>query len=186
MNRASTHRALDQGPLRNPEPNPQRDRQLAADRPILLWRDRPGGGREALMIVAWACPFPECDDPHLDLTVFRLDGELQNIELDEFGVWTAERGGQLVDLEPAFCGAFDLASARLEVGPHTAPELVAWLRRELDAEVLAALGERYRAARDAGERIVGLFGLHLERPPEPDGPCPCGSGESYDRCCLSP
>ena len=42
------------------KPDPTQKRQLTDEGPMLLWRDRQGGGREALARSVQACANPEC------------------------------------------------------------------------------------------------------------------------------
>jgi hypothetical protein len=164
-------------------PDPQVARQVDPRRPMIFWRDGAGGRREGLLLVAWACPFPECDDRHMDLAGYLIDDAVEDVEMDEFGIWTAERDGEVEDLEPALFGAFDLEEGRLLVEPRADPALAEWLRRELDREVVAALHERYRISRErAGvlARLLASGGQRVGR----NQPCPCGSGKKYKRCCL--
>lgn len=167
--------------MRRVLPNPRLDRQLDPDGPALLWRDREGGRRDGLMIVTWVCPFPGCPDRHVEVAAYRLDGTAGPVELDEVGVWTVEHDGLIEELEPAFTAAIALDDAQLEPDPFAPPDLVDWLRRELDPELVALFRGRFERAR---ARTAALFRALRPLPPwraGPGEPCSCGTGRVGER-----
>ncbi len=56
--------------------NPRLDRQLSLAGPMVLWRDRAGGGRAGLLLTTSACLNPACTDRHIDVGVTKVDDSL--------------------------------------------------------------------------------------------------------------
>jgi hypothetical protein len=162
---------------------PQRDRQVTPEGPILLWRDRDRGGREGLLLVPRGCPFPTCPDRHVDLAVYPLTPAVAVVEVDEERVWTIDKDGAIDRLWLEFEADVELTPPSFEPDLLAEPDLVGWVKRELDAELLAALARELERAR---ARNVALLRRPVRAGP-PVGrnePCPCGSGKKSKRCCL--
>jgi hypothetical protein len=47
--------------------NPRLSRQLTLEGPMLLWRDKAGGGREGLLLTTDVCTNPSCTDRHVTI-----------------------------------------------------------------------------------------------------------------------
>lgn len=140
--------------------NPGLDRQFSPLGPVLLWRDGDRGAREGLLLVLHPCPFPTCPDRHVDVAVYRLSAAVSVVEVDAERVWAVGRHGAADRLEPDFTASIELEDDSFAADSDAAPELLAWIDRELDGELLGVVKEQFAAARRRGEAA-------LRRPPGP-------------------
>jgi hypothetical protein len=123
-------------------------RQLPEAGPLLLWRDAAAGGREGLVLLAQACANPKCDCRDVLVEGWYVDDRLLAVE---------EKGEDLQFYFAAPMRAAErsviLASVNVESGalkpvPKDTEAFAAeWLRRALDANLLAALKQRFHAAK---------------------------------------
>jgi hypothetical protein len=164
--------------------NPRRDRQLSPGGPVLLWRDGGPGGREGLLVVLQACPFPTCPDRHVDLEVYRLTDSIVSVEVDAERAWAVGSGGEAEALAPAFWASVDMDEETLDGDPDASPELLAWLDRELDGELMAVVKQEFGRARARGQALLRRPAVRARPRVGRNDPCPCGSGRKYKRCCA--
>jgi len=162
--------------------DPQLDRQFTREGPVLLWRDGEAGRREGLLVVLHPCAFPTCPDRHVDLHVYRLTDTVRAIEVDVEQARAIHRDGREETLELDVWATIELDRGdALVAGPDEPADLVAWLARELDGELMVAVKSRFARARAAGEAALrpARASARIGR----NEPCPCGSGKKSKRCC---
>lgn len=160
--------------------HPRLARQVHSSGPILLWRDRPGGGREGLLLFIEVCPFPGCPLRHVDVTAYRTDDSLVKVELDGGDVRTRHRTAGAARPRLVLGATVDLDAVRVDdVSAEADGDSLTWLRAELDGELLAELRRRFERERCA------IDWPSLRGSPRPGGndPCPCGSGRRFGACC---
>lgn len=137
------------------KPDPSQRRQLAADGPMLLWRDRQGGGREGLALSAHACSNPECNCRKIMIEGWSVGANLSGFACTEgeltFVINPGPEGERerrvlwaAVDLDD---GAVTPVVAKAKTGAPSKsdPWAVEWLRSEMDGPLLETLRERFRA-----------------------------------------
>jgi hypothetical protein len=165
--------------------NPGLDRQLSPSGPVLLWRDRAGGGREGLLLVFEVCPFPGCPVRHGEVRAYRVDQHLRAVEVREEGVFTWHDGACAVRPRSAFLAALDMDTGRIDdLDPTSDRAALEWFARELEGELFANLrGQFERARRKADAGTVQEWAQRRARIGR-NQPCPCGSGRKYKACCL--
>jgi len=139
----------------------RRRRQLPEGGPWLLWRQLPpsrGGGREGLVLVLAACNNRQCQCREVKVQGFRVRDDLAGVELGHDGGLSLyypqaepspspqpDGGVALVawiEFESGELGLEDTAKRS-----HGAAELLAWLRSEVDGEVLDGLYDVWLAGK---------------------------------------
>lgn len=94
-------------------------------------------------------------------------------------LYGSDHAGHRRRLEEALLSLSDLGHARLGVAPGTVAGLEAYAREEgVDPDEWEA-GAGYAAD-------LGRLGRAVDWPPPRNGPCWCGSGNKYKKCCGSP
>jgi hypothetical protein len=164
--------------------SPRLDRQFSPEGPVLLWRDGGGGGREGLLVVLHACPFPTCPDRHVDLEVYRLTGSTIAVEVDAERAWEVGRDGGAEGLDLAFWASVDMEEETLDADPGASPDLLAWLDQELDGELMEVVKQEFDRARARGQALLRRPVIRTRPRVGRNDPCPCGSGRKYKRCCA--
>jgi hypothetical protein len=185
--------------------NPDLSRQLALEGPMLLWRDKAGGGREGLLLTIDVCTNPSCTDRHVIVSARLVEDTLISVKLSPGKLVAKSRPGPGPGTRPGFFGSVGLDGGELELRDEAPDhEAVAWFKTELDAELRAALLARFEGARRRRREAEALTADKPEAaprmPPPPvapvaapsrpgrpgrNDPCPCGSGLKYKRCCLA-
>lgn len=137
------------------KPDSSLERQLADTGPMLLWRDRAGGGREGLALTVHACANPRCPCRDAAVDGWLVGGDLIGLSCnDEKISFVVPTGAQperkvlwaSVDVDDGSVGAIE-GAARSE------PWAIEWLRGALDKELLGNLRQRFLAAKhDQGKR----------------------------------
>ncbi len=189
--------------------NPNLSRQLALEGPMLLWRDRAGGGREGLLVTVDVCTNPSCTDRHVIIQARMVEDTLISAKLSPGKLVTKSRPGPSPGTRPGFYGSAGVDDGQLELR-DAAPDrdAVAWFKAELDGELRAVLLARFEGARRQARQAAPAPAKKAEatprmpplapvtpapsiaagpgRPGRPgrNDPCPCGSGLKYKRCCL--
>lgn len=163
--------------------DPKLDRQFTREGPVLLWRDGEGGRRDGLLVVLHPCAFPTCPDRHVDLEVYRLTDTVRQIEVTVEGAWAIHGDGLEETLELDVWAAIELdRDDALRAAPDAPADVVAWLEKELDGELMAVVKSRFASARAAGEKALGKP-IRMSPRVGRNEPCPCGSGKKFKRCC---
>jgi hypothetical protein len=159
---------------------PQLARQLPSEGPILLWRDGRAG-RDGLLLLVEVCPFPGCPLRHVDVMAYRTDDSLVAVEVDGSDVRTRHQHSAAAPPRLVLLAAVDLDAGRVDCADDRADgAALAWLREELDGELLAAMRTRFLRERRAFDAPY-VRGLPRVRR---NDPCPCGSGRKFKVCCL--
>jgi hypothetical protein len=194
--------------------NPNLSRQLTLEGPMLLWRDKCGGGREGLLLTVDVCTNPACTDRHAIVDVHVVDDTLISAKVSPGKLVTRSRPGPTPATRSGFYGSVGLDDGQLELRDAAPdPEAVAWFRAELDPELRAVLLARFEGARRRRREAEAAVAKSPEAPPKMpapapvtpapaaasggplhpshpgrpgrNDPCPCGSGLKYKRCCLA-
>lgn len=125
------------------EADPTLSRQLSADNPLVLWRDRAGGGREGLVLALTACANPGCDCAEVQVEGWRVPQTLQWVVARDSTVRFRFRDG--LHKSPAVLFAtVDVGTGSVRPARDAAPTdkaALEWVRRELDPELLGVLKE---------------------------------------------
>lgn len=199
--------------MRTLKANPTLSRQLSLEGPMLLWRDKAGGGREGLLLTVDVCSNPACTDRHAIVDAHVVEDTLISAKASPGKLVTKNRPGPGPGTRRVFFGSVGLDDGQLELrdaAPN--PEAVAWFKAELDTELRAVLLARFEGTRRRRREAEAAPVKKAEappmmpppapatpapaaapsRPPYPgppgrpgrNDPCPCGSGLKYKRCCL--
>src|SRR6266516_4420834 len=133
--------------------NPKMSRQLALEGPMLLWRNKRGGGREGLLLTVDVCTNPSCTDRHVIIQARMVEDTLISAKLSPGKLVTKSRPGPSPGTRPGFYGSVGLEDGQLELR-DAAPDrgAVAWFKAELDGELRAVLLTRFEGAR---RRVMG-------------------------------
>lgn len=172
---------------------------------MLLWRDKPDGGREGVLLTVDVCTNPACTERHVIIHARLVEDTLISAKLLPGKLVTKSRPGPSPGTRPGFYGSVGLENGDLELrDPAPDPDAVAWFKAELDAELRAVLLARFegarRRAREAqpaaprsptpclptAAEASPAAAVRTGRPSRPgrNDPCPCGSGRKYKRCCF--
>jgi len=187
--------------------NPKLSRQLTLEGPMLLWRDKAGGGREGLLLTLDVCTNPSCTDRHVIIQARMVEDTLISAKLSPGKLVTKSRPGPSPGTRPGFYGSVGVDDGQVELRDAAPdPDAVAWFKAELDGELRAVLLARFEGARRQGEAAPAPLKTVEAPPPRMpppvpatpppavgrgrpgrrgrNDPCPCGSGLKYKRCCL--
>ena len=129
--------------------NPKLSRQLTLEGPMLLWRDKAGGGREGLLLTTDVCENLNCTKRHLGIHALWVEEGLVSASLRWTTITTKSRPGTNEVARPAFFVSLGLDDSAMEPqeGHCTDPVALAWLKDELDVELRAVLLARFEGER---------------------------------------
>jgi hypothetical protein len=148
--------------------DPMRARQLshvAHPGVFLFWAPgRRAGTREGLVLVVHGCEDPRCDRRHVQVEGFLVDDRLLGVSFRKEMTrlhWSRESRGEPKG-GPVLLADIDLGRGTVQLSPTAPaterdPQALAWLERELDAEVLAALDRQWLAAKGRGPAAPPAF-----------------------------
>jgi hypothetical protein len=132
--------------------DPSLRRQLADRGPLILWRDAAGGRREGLVLAVDGCRDPGCDCREVALEAKRVSDQLLEVDADTQNLVLTFREGAGDQERHAFWTTADVDTGALEpledAEPQD-PDALAWLRAELDDELLATLRAQREGLRNA-------------------------------------
>jgi SEC-C motif len=182
--------------------NAKESRQLTLTGPMLLWRDKAGGGREGLLLATDVCEDLRCATRHLGIHALWVGDGLVSASLGRTMITTKSEPGSNGGTRPAFFVSLSLddGTVKPQEGDRPDPMALAWFKAELDNELRAVLlarfeGDRRRLRAKASTEVAARVApptpasvpVSLRAPvgrPGRNDPCPCGSGRKYKRCCL--
>ena len=123
--------------------DPTRKRQLEGDGGIVLWRER-GGVRTALAAAVAGCSNPECKCPTVSLSGIFVDENAARMKVTSETIRFEHRPGTLAGKEHSrFDVSIDVRTGAVKaIRPETSSEEMAWLRAEMDGELLDYLNRQ--------------------------------------------
>ena len=128
--------------------NPKASRQLALDGPLLLWRDKAGGGREGLLVMCTVCSDPACTGRHVFIDTRWVEDRLISANLLRTKLVMRSRAGTGEAVRHGFYASVGVDDGAIELRDRFAdPAAVDWFRAELDAELRAVLLARFEGER---------------------------------------
>jgi len=129
--------------------NPKLTRQLMFEGPMLLWRDKAGGGREGLLLTTDVCENLNCTTRHLGVHALWAEEGLVSASLSRTTITTKSRPGTNEVARPAFFVSLGLDDGAMEPQGrhHPDPVALAWFKAELDTELRAVLLARFEGER---------------------------------------
>jgi hypothetical protein len=142
--------------------NPKLSRQLTLEGPMLLWRDKADGGREALLLTTDVCENLKCTTRHIGVHALWVEEGLVSASLSRTTITTKSRPGTNEVARPAFFVSLGLDDGSMEPqeGSRTDPSALAWFKTELDTELRAVLLARFEGERRLiRERAVAAEGI---------------------------
>jgi hypothetical protein len=163
--------------------DPSLDQQVVGGGLLVFWWTKDDGRREGMLCEIQLCPVPMCPCREAELHAVRVDPELRRVWMDKERRYHVEGKDGPIDLDKEECQAailvtFERHDRRL--GPAAGDrELVRRLHEAFDGEMVRFV-EAYWEER---QRTDPAARLAVE--PGRNGPCPCGSGKKYKRCCLA-
>ena len=123
-------------------------RQLPEAGPLLLWRDAAAGGREGLALMVEACGNAKCECRDVSIEGWQVDDRLLAV-VDKGETVQFLFAPPLKEAERhVLLATVNVDSGAFKPDPKRSRESGAdWLRGALDAELLAALRQRFEAAK---------------------------------------
>ena len=131
------------------KPDPSQKRQAADGGLTVLWRERQGGGREGLALLANACSNPGCECREVVVDGWLTDDTLAGVSWDEHQFTFVTSAAAGAGGRQVFRLAINIDNGEIAVEGtgHTEPWTVEWLRGELDAQLLGTLRRRFQVAK---------------------------------------
>jgi len=128
--------------------NPKASRQLALEGPLLLWRDKTGGGREGLLIMCDVCPDLACTSRHVWIDTRWVEDRLISAKLLRTKLVMRSRAGTGEAVRHGFYASVGVDDGAIELRDRFAdPAALDWFRAELDTELRAVLLARFEGER---------------------------------------
>jgi hypothetical protein len=93
--------------------NPKLSGQLTPGGPMLLWRDKAGGGRERLLLTTDVCENPKCTKRHRGIHALWVEGGV-SASLRRTTITTKSRPGTHEVARPAFFVSLGLDGSAVE------------------------------------------------------------------------
>lgn len=137
--------------------DPSVRRQLPPAGAAVLWRDRPGGGREGLVLSTQACAGTSCPCREVIVEGWSVSEELLAVAIDDTRArfTYAAKGAGAAD-EKVLVAAVNIDTGKtgsVEGAAPSKPWARQWLEAELDAELLELLRQRFAAAKARREKV---------------------------------